>query len=368
MIPLYKTRYPYDMGEILQSVFDSGMTSEGPEAALFQLELQDWMETPYVALTSSGTVALTMAGRLAGVGPGDEVIASPVTCLAGTEWIISLGATPVWCDIDPNTCCIDHTQIEKLITSKTKAITFVDWAGTPAELDAIQAIADKHGIKTIEDAAQSMGALYKGKKVGSVCDYTIHSFQSIKILSTVDGGCLACKTKDDYDRAILLRWFGLARGQNSHPIDWVGDVTEPGYKAHMNDVNAAIGRKQLRYVDSLILKHRQNAKYLREEIKGLTPDILIPQIPEHISSIYWVFTIRCKDRAHRALVSEALIKAGIGNNISHVRNDTYSLFDNYRKPLPNVDLVEDQRLNIPCGWWCEYTDILYIATILKQIL
>lgn len=368
MIPLYKTFYPENLGSRLQKVFDSGMTTEGPEAAAFQVELRQWMNNPHVALMNSGTMALEIAGRLAGVEPGDEVIASPVTCAAGLEWILKVGAKPVWCDINPDTGCLDASRIKALITSRTKAITFVDWAGIPAELEAIQAIADNYGLKTIEDAAQSMGATYKGEKVGKICNYTIHSFQSIKVLSTVDGGCLACKNNQDTERAILLRWFGLARGSTSHPVCWTGDITEPGWKGHMNDINAAIGREQLKYVDKHIEQHRRNATYLISALEDLAPRLLTPKVPSYINPLYWVLTVRFLDKEHRARVSEELVKAGIGNNLSHIRNDKYGLFRDFQRDLPSVDDYENRRLNIPCGWWCSQEDIDYIANTLRRVV
>jgi dTDP-4-amino-4,6-dideoxygalactose transaminase len=369
-ISLYKTFYPKGLGKRLQKVFDSGMTSEGPEAAAFQKELQEWAGNPYIALTSSGTAALDIAGRLAGVGPGDEVISSPVTCLAGNGWILHLGAKPIWCDIKQETGCIDENKIEALITEKTKAITFVDWGGIPAELEKIQKIADKYNLKTIEDGAQSMGAKFNGRKIteNQICDYITHSFQSIKILSTADGGCISCKTKEDFDRAILLRWFGLARGQNSHAVCWIGDVYEPGYKAHMNDVNAAIGREQLKTVDQRIAKHKKNAAYLLKHLKQFKSKLSIPEVSDYIDPLYWVLTIRFENALERARISDMLTKAGIGNNISHVRNDKYSLFKNYQKTLPEVDNYEERRLNIPCGWWIKKKELDYIIQTLKKIL
>ena len=367
-IPLYKTHYPANLGQRLQTVFDSGMTSEGPEAAAFQKELQDWIGNPHTALTSSGTIAMEIAGRLADIEPGDEVIASPVTCVAGLGWILLAEAKPVWCDIDPHTCCIDSSKIKSLITNKTKAITFVDWAGIPAELDEINSIAKQYGLKVIEDGAQSMGALYKEQKIGTICDYTMHSFQSIKILSTVDGGCLACKNQEDYDRAILLRWFGLARSSTKGKTQWVGDIIEPGYKAHMCDTNAAIGREQLKYVDNLISKHQANASILINELKGLSPNLEVLKVPDYIKPNYWVFTILLKDKQHRIDVSDKLSEVGIGNSISHVRNDKYSLFRLFQKKLPVVDNLEDRRLNIPCGWWLTNEDLELIIDTLKKAI
>jgi perosamine synthetase len=365
MISLYKVHMPAGVEQKLKPILESGYIAEGPVAKEFELAIQTWMKNPYVSLCNSGTSALTLALRLANVGIGDEVITSPMTCLATNEPILIAGAIPVFCDIDPATGNIDASKIEELITPKTKAILFVDWAGTPCELSEICSIAKRYRIKTIEDAAHSLGAVYKGQCVGSICDYTCFSFQAIKHLTTVDGGAIAMLTPEDYERCILLRWFGCKRAHNKNPIKWEGDVIEPGYKMHMNDVNAAIGLAQMPFINANIARHRLNGNVLQQELSGVVETTLVP---DYITSSYWMFTIKLDDLDHRARVSQGLTDAGIGNSITHTRNDSYSLFKPYARSLPGLDNFGSRMLNIPCGWWVTDTDREYIINTLKRVL
>ncbi len=365
VIPLYKVNMPSNMAEILSPVLQSGFITEGPKAKEFECKFQDFIGNKNTALVNSGTSALTLALRLANVGPGSEVISSPLTCLATNQPVLTVGASIVWCDVDKNTGNIDADKIEALITPKTKAILFVDWSGTPAELDKINEVANKHGLKTIEDAAQALGAEYKGRKVGTICDYTTFSFQAIKHLTTVDGGAIACKTKIDYDRAVLLRWFGMSRNHTNSPVCWEGDVTEPGYKMHMNDVNATIGIEQLKYIDGIIAAHKKNGAYLRSNLKGLK-NIELCVIPGYIESSFWFFTIKLLSTKHREEVSKKLIDAGVASSITHTRNDSYSLFGNSDTTLPGLDDFGSRMLNIPCGWWVSQEDLDYILVTLRS--
>jgi dTDP-4-amino-4,6-dideoxygalactose transaminase len=367
-LPLFKVNMPKDVHLALQPVLESGFVSEGPKSKEFQEKLQEWLGNPFTATVNSGTTALTLAYRLAGVGPGTSVIASPMTCLASTEPILSLGGEVIWCDIDPATGNIDPSKLEALVREDTVAVSFTDWAGTPCALDEIIDICQRHGLKTIEDAAHSFGATYKGNKVGSLAtgiDYTCFSFQAIKHMTTVDGGALACASEEDFERATLLRWFGCARGHNSSPVKWSGDVVEYGYKGHMNDVNATIGLESLKTIDSFIASHKSNGNYLLALLKDVDGvDAL--EVPPDIDSAFWIFTIKLKDAAHRRGVSEKLTAAGIGNNIVHTRNDSYSLY-NHCAPtsMPGMDTFSERMLNIPCGWWLSEEDLEYIADTLR---
>jgi len=366
-IPLFKVNLPKDIHLTLQPVLESGFISEGPKSKEFQEKLQEWLGNPYTATVNSGTMALTLAYRLAGVGPGTSVIASPMTCLASTEPILSLGGRVIWCDIDPNTGNLDPRKLEELIEEDTVAVSFTDWSGTPCALDEIVDICERHGLKTIEDAAHSFGAAYKGNKVGSLgtkVSYTCFSFQAIKHMTTVDGGALACSNKEDFDRAVLLRWFGCARGHNSSPVKWSGDVVEPGYKGHMNDVNSAIGIESLKTIDSIIDAHKKNGKRLLELLKD-DPRVECLDIPEYIDSAFWIFTIKLEDAAHRKKVSEELTLNGIGNNIVHTRNDSYSLFQDEPTSLSGMTTFSERMLNIPCGWWLTDADVEHVAAALR---
>lgn len=368
-LPLFKVNMPKDVHLALQPVLESGFVSEGAKSKEFQKKLQEWLGNPYVATVNSGTTALTIAYKLAGVGPGTSVIASPMTCLASTEPILSLGGRVIWCDIDPTTGNIDPSKVEELIAEDTVAVSFTDWAGTPCELDALIEICNRRGLKTIEDAAHSFGARYKGNKVGSLetgISYTCFSFQAIKHMTLVDGGALACSNEEDYERAMLVRWFGCARGHNSSPVKWSGDVVEYGYKGHMNDVNATIGLESLKTIDSVIHKHKMHGGLLMKLLADV-PGVETLKVPEHIDSSFWIFTIKLRDTAHRKVMSEALTAAGIGNNIVHTRNDSYSLFEGATSgDLSSMTDFGERMLNVPCGWWLSVADLTYIANVIRM--
>ena len=285
-------------------------------------------------------------------------------CLATNEPVLSLGGKVVWCDVDPLTGNIDADKIEDLITEKTKAVLFVDWGGTPAEIDKINSVAKKYGLKTIEDAAQALGSRYKDRVTGTSCDFSCFSFQAIKHLTTVDGGALACKTKEDYDRAVLLRWFGLSRQHTTSPVCWEGDVTEYGYKMHMNDVNATIGLEQLKHIDGVVEKHKANGRVLLDSLNGEN-GITACSMADYIDSSFWFFTILLEGPEHRVHINNTLTLSGIGSNVTHTRNDKYSLFNGSESEMPGLDSFSSRMLNIPCGWWCSLSDMEYIVSVLK---
>lgn len=366
-IPLYCVHMPDNIAEVLKPVLLSGFISEGPQAKKFEEEFQKYVGNPYTALVDSCTSALTLALRMSGVGPGTEVISSPLTCVATNSPVLTLGADIVWCDVDIKTGNIDADKIEALITSKTKAILFVDWAGTPAELDKINAVAKKYNLKTIEDAAHAIGSSYKGRSTGTSCSFTCFSFQCIKHFTTIKGGALACSNEEDYKRAVLLRWFGLKRAHKKSPVCWEGDITEPGYKMHFDDVSATIGLEQLKYIDGIVEKHRENGNFLLRELDDVE-GIDICSVPDYVASSFWFFTILLEGPEHREYVNKKLEEKGISSNITHTRNDSYSMFDDSKVYLPGLDSFSSRMLNIPCGWWCEPSDMKYIIDTLRKIV
>jgi len=367
-IPLFKVHMPESVLEPVNKVLMSGYVSEGEESHAFEKNFQEWLGNPYVSLVNSGTSALILALRICGVKAGDEVISTPMTCLATNEPIMLAGAKIVWADIDPKTGNIDPNDIKKKITKKTKAIMVVHWAGLSANMDEIWDVASKNNLKVIEDAAHALGSLYNGKKIGSsdICsDAVCFSFQAIKNLSTVDGGAIAVKNKDDYERLKLLRWYGCRRDHSASPIKWLGDVYEPGYKMHMNNLNAVIGLEQLKYVDDIISKHKKNAEYILEALKDVEEiELMTPY--ENNEPSWWIFTILLPDEEYRKKLSNLLTQAEIGNGIVHNRNDTYALFSSFKTKLPNLDNFASRMLNIPCGWWLEQEDLDKMITTIKN--
>lgn len=360
MTPLFKVFMSPDVIKSLQEVLFSGYITQGPKVEEFEKKLSIFFGNPYVVTLNSGTTALHLALDLIGVGPGDEVITTPMTCTA-TNWpILAHGATIVWADIDPQTGNIDHESIKSRLSSKTKAVMAVDWGGYPCDIDRIKKIVGK--IPIIEDAAHALGALYKGKIVGNAADYTCFSFQAIKHLTTVDGGALLVKTKKDYDKAVILRYFGIDRNKRSKDYRIEKDIHHWGYKFHMNDVNATIGLANFVHTNEILKKHRENAFYYRKSFANLPWITLLREDEGHLSS-YWLFTMKVK-RAERFM--EYMKSRNVMASKVHRRNDTHPVTRRFKRPLPNVDTFYSQMVCIPVGWWVDKKDREYIVDVVRS--
>ena len=367
-IPLFKVHMPKDVVEPVKQVLFSGFINEGIQVAEFEKRLRQRIGNPLTFATNSCTSSLTLALKIAGVGPGAEVVTAPMTCVATNTPIKNLFAKAVWCDIDPNTGNIDPEQIEEKITEKTKAILFVDGMGIPADLDRIKAVGQKYNIKVIEDAAQAFGAVYKGRNIGCLSDFTCFSFQAIKHISTGDGGALSFLNEDDYHWGRKLKWFGIDREATKDSAgNWRGShwdciIPEAGYKFNMNNLDAALGLEQLKYADSIIKAHRDNANYYLENLKDI-PGLSLPDIAQDIQPAWWVFMLFADKRDELA---KKLAEYGIRSSLLNVRNDTYECFQESKTRLPNVTKFQEKELCIPCGWWVSPEDREWIVRTIKQ--
>ena len=361
-IPLFKVSMPESVLAPLNATLMSGYIGQGPRVEEFEKALAPWFDNENVLTLNSGTSALMLALRLANVGFGDEVISTAMTCTATNEPILAMGARIVWADINPNDGNIDAMDVERKITPKTKAIIGVHWGGYPCDMDELNRIGKKYNIKVIEDAAHAFGALYKGRKVGSMSDFTTFSFQAIKHMTTIDGGALVCRDTEDYKRGKLLRWYGIDREGERKDFRCEEDVLEYGYKFHMNDVNAVIGLEQLNHVGEVLRKHRENADYYIERLQGLSKLQLLDYKPDRLSS-YWLFTVRAKERLP---FMQKMKEAGITVSQVHARNDMHTMFKEFRRVLPGVDEFIDEQVSIPVGWWLTEQERQHIAdTVIK---
>lgn len=367
-IPLFKVFKPHNVDEILnplRSVLESGWVAEGPQVGRFEQMLGKFIGATNVSAVNSCTSALQLSLRLAGVRANDQVITTPMTCMATNEPILLCGAEPVWADIDPNTGNIDPKSIKEKITTRTKAIMVVHWGGYPCDLDEVNAIAQVNNLKVIEDCAHALGARYKDKVIGSYSNYCCFSFQAIKHIHTGDGGAIVCKNVEDHLRARRLRWFGIDREnrrENEYGIaEW--NVTEPGYKYHMNDIAATIGIAHLPYAEEVIRKRTDNASYYKNELADLSRLRLLQEKPDRQSS-YWLFTARVDDQMG---FIRYMKENGIGCSIVHARNDKNSVFANYNNSaLSGVDEFCKEMVCIPVGEWVMEDDRKYICEVIKK--
>lgn len=364
MISLFKTHTPQTIDKPLLDTLHSGYITQGPKVEEFEGRVADFLGTKNVVALNSGTSALTLAMRLAGIGPGDEVITTAMTCTATNLPVLSLGASIVFADCDPITGNINTESIEKLITSKTKAILFVDWGGMPADLDQIMDIARVHNLKVIEDAAHAFGAEYNGQKVGTIADFTCFSLQAIKHITTGDGGLLTCKDPADYERAKVLRWFGIDRSKSGLDSRIDQDIEEWGYKFHMNDLNATIGIVQMDHVANVLQAHRLNARYYEENLDNYFVRMVDPADRK---SAWWLYTLLLPSKRERDEFKKYMNDGGVMVNQVHRRNDEYTVFKPYAKrkinghTLDGLDYFADRMICIPVHWGLSIEELGQIA-------
>ncbi len=326
MIRLFKVAMAQSAMIDVVLVLDSGFIGQGPRVEEFEQGFGDLVGAPYPPLAvNSCTSALDLALHLIGVGPGDEVVSTPMTCTATNGVIVNRGARIVWADVDPFTGLISPEDVGRKITPKTKAIMAVDWAGRPCDYPELRS----SGIPVVQDAAHSLFA--------SGGDYTCWSFQAIKFLTTGDGGALLAPP-EQMERGRLLRWYGLDR-RSGDSFRCAQDIQEAGFKYHMNDIAAAIGLANLRTAARNVGRHLENADWYADSFWGHEADT---------PCAYWLFTVLVEDRdrfiAH-------LAERGVEASPVHARNDKHRAFNFPSGPLPGVDYFAAHEVAIPVGWW-----------------
>lgn len=360
-----------DVFQELDKVFDSGYLNEGEFVTELTNKLSSFLGSQNIALVNSCTSALTLALKLSGVDHLSEVISTPMTCVATNTPIKSLGAKIVWADIDAKSGMIDPDDVERKITSKTKAVIAVAWAGNPPELIRLRKICAKRGVKLICDAAHAFGATINSIPISNFSDFTCFSFQAIKHFSTGGSGAIICSSQKDFERVKSLKWFGLDRDKaKNEKGDWKGqqwdvDIEEAGFKFNMNNVAAAIGIAQLRSVEFILQTHNKNAKLLTSL---LDVDTIIPAAHKDGSS-NWVFSMVVNnDKLDRDTLISKLNEKGVAAGLVHVRNDFYTCFSESKSNLPGVDSFSACQFSIPCGWWLSSDDIVQISKIVKETI
>jgi len=287
--------------------------AEGKGVRLFEQEFAKKFNVKNVVALNSGTSALELAYKLAGIGEGDEVITPVLTCTATNIPLLHLKAKIVFADTDYD-LNINIEDVKKKITDKTKAIVFVHFGGNNRGLYDLVAICRERGITLIEDAAQAIGSPYWG-----FGDFTAISLQAIKTLTSGDGGFLITKRDEDYRRAKRLRWFGYDREEKQKKGDT--DLLEPGYKMHMNNVTAAIGRGNLKSLDKVLEKRKKMA-----ELYNCHPKVYCHS---------WMCIYFGKDA----------LKLPYSQH--HYRNDKYTIFKPYKNDCPIMDEIENSWTLLP---------------------
>lgn len=285
MIPLFRIRVEDDVREAIDRVLESGRYVLGEETRLFEEEFARYIGVKYAVATSSGTSSLFLILKALNISDGDEVIVPSYTFIASISPVLMVNAKPVFVDVDYDVMTIDPGHIEERISSKTKAIIVVHLFGHPANLDPIIEIADKYGLYVIEDAAEAHGAMYKRRRVGSYGYVGFFSFYPTKNLPVYgDGGMVVTNDRDLAEKIRLLRHHGQVRREEYRFL---------GYNMKMSEIHAAIGRVELRKLDSRNERRRKLARIYDEELNGV---VEIPVEKEWAYHVYHLYTIKSESR------------------------------------------------------------------------
>jgi len=374
-IPFTRPHFNQETIDAVAEVLRSGWVTSGPKLAEFETALSNYFGGRPVRCFANGTATMKIALQVAGIGPGDEVITTPISWVATSNVILSVGATPVFVDVDPVTRNIDLNKIAAAITPKTRAIMPVYLAGLPVNMDQLYDLAKQYKLRVIEDAAQAFGSQWKGKKIGSIGDLVSFSFQANKNLSTVEGGCLVLNNADEAKLAEKFRLQGLTRqGMDGMDVDVLGG------KDNLTDVNAVIGLHQLKQLPAFQARRSALAKQyfeaIRNEIKSAGLDALNLELPvENFSDSNWhMFQVVLPlEQLHvdRAQVMTELKDLGIGTGVHYPAITGFTLYQKlgYQvEATPVAKRIGRSILTLPLFPGMADEDIGRIASALAGIL
>ena len=373
-----------DVIEPVNKVLMSGYITQGPQVDKYETALKKYLENPYVLTLNSATAGLTLATRLLfnkddtfdwpGFDEKEDIVLIPaLTCFATTAAVLANKVKVRWLDTDNTTANICLKDLEKKLNKKTKIVYFVHWGGYPLDLDKLDEILENHkkqyGFKpmVVEDCAHAFGSTYKGDKLGCLKHQHIcvYSTQAIKTLSTSDGGIITLPNENLYKRCKLLRWYGIDRDKRNYKkkdFRLEHDISEYGYKFHMNDVNATLGLYNLPHIDGLLEKARDNFNYYHKELKNIDGLILNENANDRKSSC-WLFTVRVNKKLE---FIEKMKEKKIMISQVHQRNDINSCVKEFQEILPNIDQLEKKIVCIPVGWWVTKKEREYIVKCIKE--
>lgn len=374
-IPFTKPTIDEETIAAVCDVLRSGWITSGPKVAEFEKKLSDYFGGRPVRCFANGTSTMEIALRIAGIKAGDEVITTPISWVATSNVILTVGAKPVFVDIDPITRNLDLKLVEASITPKTRAIMPVYLAGLPMNLDELYAIAKKHGLRVIEDAAQALGSSWNSKKVGSSfegrADLVSFSFQANKNLTSIEGGCLVMNTQEEATLAEKLRLQGVTRsGMDGMEVDVLGG------KHNLTDVNAIIGLKQLERLSNFQAKRTELAKEYFQQMRSTQIEELGVQLPvdNFIDSNWHMFQVVLdleKLKTDRASIMARLKEKNIGSGVHYPIISNFKLYQELgysSEKTPIASKIGQSILTLPLFPTMTTDDVKVITQAFKEAL
>lgn len=339
-----------DIEEVVK-VLKSDFLTTGPAIEEFEKKVADYVGAKYAVAVANGTAALHSACYAANIGKGDEVITTPITFAASSNCAFYCGAVPVFADIDPKTYNIDPSDVEKKITDRTKAIIAVHFTGQPCDMERIHEIANKHGLIVIEDAAHALGAVYEGKKVGSLSEMTTFSFHPVKHITTGEGGMVLTNHQELYERLKLFRTHGITREEHllrKNDGPWYYEQLDLGYNYRITDIQCALGISQMKKLPYFLERRKEIAERYQEAFADCE-NIQCPYQKPGCENAWHLYVIRIKG-GKRKEVFEKLREAGIGVNVHYipVYQHPYYQEHGYKDiSCPNAEQYYEEAISLP---------------------
>lgn len=361
----------------IQSVIEvlkSGWITTGKKTVEFEKMSAEYIKCDHAIALSSCTAALHLALLALDVGPGDEVITTPLTFASTVNTIIHTGATPIFADIDIKTGNIAPEEIEKKITSKTKVLLPVHYAGLPCPMDKIIALAKKYNLRVIEDSAHAIGSTYNGEKIGSKSDISCFSFYPTKTMTTIEGGLLTCNDPKIAEKVRNMSLHGLSKNAWSRYTqvgNWRYDVIFPGYKYNMSDVQSAIGVEQLKKLDYFIKRRRELASLYIKEFQNLSCLSFQPYSEDNSYHLF-VIVLNQKSKIARDELIIELSKRNIGTAVNFIPIPMHSYYrENLGlniKDFPNCEQFYNGAISLPLFPELTNEQALYVANTVKGLI
>ena len=358
-----------DVSAVIKSLSSDWLT-QGPKISEFEDKVARYCGSKYAVAVNSGTAALHAACFAAGIGPEDEVITSPITFVASANSILYCGGKPVFADIQKDTINIDPNEVKTKMSSKTKVVIPVHFAGQPCDMEEISSIARANNMVVIEDAAHALGAEYKNSKIGSgkYSDLTILSFHAVKHITTGEGGMILTNSEEYHKKLSMFRTHGITRDLNNGEGDWFYEMRLLGFNYRITDFQCALGIKQLEKLDKFIARRREIAAQYARAFKPFE-FLTNPGERDDARSAWHIYPIQVKTK--RREIFDALKKSGIGVNVHYIPVYLQPYYQKlgYMKGLcPNAEEYYSRAITLPLYPKMTDEDISYVISKVKEAI
>lgn len=363
--------------QAVEEVLKSDFLTCGPKINEAEDKLCKITGAKHAVLVSNGTAALHATCFAAGIGPGDEVITTPITFAASANCALYCGGKPVFADINSETYNIDSHSIEKCITEKTKAVVAVDFTGQAVELDRIRDICDRHNLILIEDAAHALGTKYKGRLVGSIADMTEFSFHPVKTCTAGEGGAITTNDDELYKKLLLFRTHGITRVDEwmdkSSEGGWYYQQVDLGYNYRITDMQAALLSSQLDKLGHFAKRRKELVKRYDEAFREIPEIIVQKEIPESdtVRHLYIIQLDLERLTCSRKEVYDALQAEGVGVNVHYIPVYSFPYYQNlgYKMGIcPNAEHLYERIISIPLFYSMTDEDQEKVIAAVKKVI